>query len=396
MKYAIPMVSGSWTTITKAISSACVVPLFGTALMLLAGCGGSSDGQWSGRIEVASGVQRITSDAPIRHDAESTLDVSLTPDLTIAGAGSTPERSFTSIYGITTDRDGNIFIADTDNARILKFDPNGVFVRSIGSPGVGPMNFQVPVDMAVDAQNRLYVLDNQLNRVTVFNPDLQTIADIWDTPVIRPRRIRIDDEGNVLVFAITQHNLIYKFKPNGQVLDEFYDPKESIRIIGNIDQLIAYSDAMMEVTDDRHLFVSARHPYWIRKFDRVGGLALEFTRVTPFEMKPLETWKRNEQPPPVGISGAMAVFPNGRILNIIQYQEFERVSETSGGIPKLKLTKAERWFDFFRPDGKWEMTSRIKVAGFPMHVDRQGRIYFYEGEPARMIRYTVKFPEGVD
>jgi hypothetical protein len=361
----------------------------------LTGCGGSPDNQWIGRIEIIDGVQRIMNDAPMWHAPDSSLQVVLTEDLVIPGQANPAEHAFASVYGITTDRQGNIYLADAERSRVLKFGPDGAYIAAIGSRGTGPLQFVLPVDVAVDAQDRLYVLDNELNRVTSFNADL-TLADIWDTPVVRPRRIRVDAEGNVLVFALTQHEEIYKFKPNGEFIKEFYDPKESLRIMGNMEQWMAYSDAAIETTDDGYVYVSSRHPYWIRKFDRVAGLEREFTRVTPFEIKPLDTWPGNEQPPPVGLSGALAVFPNGRIMNIIQYQEFDKVGLNSLGRPKVKLTKVDRWFDFFTAEGKWEMTSKIKVSGFPMHVDRKGRIYFYEGDPLRVVRYTVAFPEGVE
>jgi len=65
-------------------------------------------------------------------------------------------------------------------------------------------------------------------------------------------------------------------------------------------------------------------------------------------------------------------------------------------MPKVRLVKSERWFDFFTPEGKWEMTSQIDVSGFPMHVDQQGRIYFVHLDKDEVVRYTITFPEGVE
>lgn len=364
------------------------LPLLAAALLM--GCTeADDDGMWRGRTEVVAGVSRVISDAPVRHAPDQTADVMLEEDLVIEGDEG---RSFASVFGITTDRSGNIYIADSVRNRISRFDETGTFQTAVGSLGVGPLQFKSPVDMALDDEGRLFVLDNALDRVTVFNPDL-TFADIWSTQVTKPRRIRIDAEGNVLIFVITQHDLIYKYSPEGDPITKFYNPMETLRRAGTLKEFIAYSDAAMETTEDGYVVVSARHPYWIRKFDRVNGLELEFNRTTSFDMKPMARWTTTRHPPPVGVSGGLAVLPDGRIVNSIEYQEFEQVGLNAMGMPRLQMKQLDRWFDFFRPDGKWEMSAQFDVVGVPMHVDRQGRIYFAELEEDRVVRYNFVFPE---
>ncbi len=364
-----------------------------TAAYLAAACGDTrDDGAWQGRIDVVAGVSRVISDAPILHAPDQTADVALEENLVIEGGEG---RSFSSVFGITTDRSGNIYVADSEQKRILKFDEAGAFQASVGSDGVGPTQFRAPVDMALDDDGRLFVVDSDLDRVTVFNPDL-SFADIWQTQVSKPRRIRIDAEGNLLIFVLTQHDLIYKFTPNGEPITKFYNPMETLRRTGTLKEFIAYSDAAMETTEDGYVIVSSRHPYWIRKFDRVNGLELEFNRITAFDMKPLARWTTTQHPPPVGLSGGLAVFPDGRVMNSIQYQEFEQVGLNAMGMPQLKMTKLDRWYDFFTPEGKWEMTAQFAVRGVPMHVDRQGRIYFAELAADRIVRYTFVFPEELN
>ena len=367
-------------------------PAIVVALLVIAGCGDArDDGHWRGRIDVISGVTRTLSEAPILHPADSTAVLSLNEDLVIDGSG---EQRFSSVFGITTDRNDNILVADALSKRILKFSPEGRYLASVGSEGVGPLQFRNPVDMVVDAENKLYVLDSELNRVTVFNPDL-SYSDVWPTRVVQPRRIRIDADGNVLLFVITQYDLIYKFKPNGDPINSFYNPKEAPRRMGSLDDLVNYSDAAMEMTNEGYVVVSSRHPYWIRKFDRANGLQAEFNRETSFDIVPLEAWEPEYGPPPVGISGGLAVFPDGRIMNVVQYQELEQVGMNLGS-PQIQISRYERWYDFFTSEGKWEMSAQLDVNGFPMHVDRHGRIYFAELENNRIVRYVVVFPEELN
>ncbi len=365
--------------------------------LIVMGCSETSDdGMWRGRIEVEEGVQRIHNDWPIMHHPDSLMHVEFAQDLVIEGLANDTDRSFPNPYGVTTGTQGEIYIADAVNSRILKFDEGGTFVESVGSKGHAPLQFQEPVDMAIDKEGRLYVLDFQIQRITVFTPDLE-LHDIFQVHVKQPRRIRVDAEGNILVFAITQHDLIYKYEPNGNFLESFYDPLESVRIVGNVEQLIAYSDAGMVTTDDGYVFVSARHPYRIRKYDRVSGLALEFNRATPFELSMFDIALATEDGvAPVGQSGALAVLPDGRVLNMLQYQEYTLDGVSNQGLPQLKLASLDRWIDVFTAEGKWQMTTKIQLPGFPVHTDPQGRVYFSTLNPPRVIRYTPEFPEGVN
>ncbi len=98
----------------------------------------------------------------------------------------------------------------------------------------------------------------------------------------------------------------------------------------------------------------------------------------------------------VGQSGALAVLPDGRVVNMLQYQEYTLEGVNSLGAPQLKLSKLDRWVDVFTAEGRWQMTSKITLPGFPVHTDRQGRVYFSVLDPPSVIRYTLEFPEGVN
>ena len=88
---------------------------------LSAGCSESSeDGFWRGREEIEEGVVRIMSDSPIRHPPDQTIDVTLTANLTIDGRSDQTDQAFSSVFGVTTDQKGNIYIADAVLKRILK------------------------------------------------------------------------------------------------------------------------------------------------------------------------------------------------------------------------------------------------------------------------------------
>ena len=96
-------------TLLGAVKSGAMTLL---AAALVMGCAeAEDDGMWRGRMEVVAGASRVISDAPVRHAPEQTADVTLEEDLVIEGGEG---RYFESVFGITTDRSGNIYIADSD------------------------------------------------------------------------------------------------------------------------------------------------------------------------------------------------------------------------------------------------------------------------------------------
>ncbi len=71
---------------------------------------------------------------------------------------------------VAWDKQGNIFIADGHvNSRIAKFDSNGRFVKSWGSQGTAPGQFNVPHSLVTDAQGNVYVADRDNRRIQVFD-----------------------------------------------------------------------------------------------------------------------------------------------------------------------------------------------------------------------------------
>ena len=119
----------------------------------------------------------------------------------VAGPGT---DTFDQPTEVAVAPNGDIFVADghgrgpNNNARIMKFDKNGKFLKTWGKKGKGIGEFDGPHTLAFDMEGRLFVGDRQNNRIEIFDQDGKFIAE-WKQ-FGRPSGIFID-KNDVLYVA---------------------------------------------------------------------------------------------------------------------------------------------------------------------------------------------------
>ena len=88
-------------------------------------------------------------------------------------SGANRPYSFHRPTDITWDPQGDIFVSDgyTDS-RIVKYDKEGRFIKSMGTRGNGVNQFSTPHGISADAQGNIYVADRGNSRIVVLDNDL--------------------------------------------------------------------------------------------------------------------------------------------------------------------------------------------------------------------------------
>ena len=113
---------------------------------------------------------------------------------------------------------GCIYVSDGyGNARVHKFSPEGELLLSWGEPGTGHGQFNLPHQLWVDQQERIYVVDRMNHRIQIFDSRGNFLTQ-W-THVTRPQQLFIDPEGTVFVLETAQSILI--MTAEGEVLERW-------------------------------------------------------------------------------------------------------------------------------------------------------------------------------
>jgi sugar lactone lactonase YvrE len=196
---------------------------------------------------------------------------------------------------IAFDRQGNIYVLDTGNHRIQKFDAGGKYKATIGRAGQGPGEFQYPQALAIDSEGYLYVSDTGNRKIHVLKPDGFEFRTIQMTDQ-NPGTIRIDGSGRMIMGGSgmmligmggldEDQNLgkiLSVLGPEGEVVQEFGDKMDFKDFLmnrrGNTFHFVVDRDGSVCVAFD--------HQNRIEKYSSEGALLWRAERELEFEATP--------------------------------------------------------------------------------------------------------------
>jgi NHL repeat len=171
------------------------------------------------------------------------------------GAGQ-PSDLFQMPTDVAWDAKGNIFVADgLGNARVAKFDSNGVFVKSWGARGTAQSQFDSAKSIAVDAAGNVYVADPGNHRIQVFDNDGNFTRQIGD--VGAPGAICITPGPHQYLYSSNSNPLndldsggeIYKLELTGAPLGRFGKAGKLPGEFGTVNQIDCRSASELYVAE---------------------------------------------------------------------------------------------------------------------------------------------------
>jgi DNA-binding beta-propeller fold protein YncE len=136
--------------------------------------------------------------------------------------------------GVSVDPAGNVYVADRENNRVQKFTWDGRHIASLGrnggdgSLGTGPGELSGPFSVATDGWGDVYVVDSRNNRVQKFDSTGRFLR-MWGRnggdgsrgslpgELAYPRGIEVDRWGTIYVSDHDNHR-VQKFTRDGELL----------------------------------------------------------------------------------------------------------------------------------------------------------------------------------
>jgi len=122
--------------------------------------------------------------------------------------------------GVDTDGKGNVYVADTDNNRILKLGENGSLLMERGEYGWAKNQFNTPTDLAVDKKGNIYIVDSGNKRVKRYDFS-GNVSAVWNhSEFVVPYAICVDRFDNVFVTDLV-NRAVYVFDEKGKLIIKF-------------------------------------------------------------------------------------------------------------------------------------------------------------------------------
>ncbi len=168
---------------------------------------------------------------------------------------------------IAIDCFDNIYVAEPGHNRVIKFNSNGEYINKWGKTGSGDGEFLNPNGIEVDISCNVYVSDSSNCRIQKFD-SIGTYLGQWgsygsgDGQFELPIGIIVNSSGNILV-ADSGNDRVQKFDSSGTYLGQWGDSGSGNGKFNDI-----YGIA---IDSSGNIFVSDKYNYRIQKFDTDGN-----------------------------------------------------------------------------------------------------------------------------
>lgn len=173
------------------------------------------------------------------------------------------EGEFMNPLGIAATPDGDVYVADAGNNRVvhLKYNADG----SITWKGAVGSGFNHPSDVAVDSRGNVYVADEENNRVVVLDPS-GNVRNKWELKLFRPRSIAVidrddpanDNRDNFVIVIDGRQKRLSMFDPYGDLKAQITNKE-----MGYEDVQFAY----VAIDRSGSVYVTDSYNHQVHKFD---------------------------------------------------------------------------------------------------------------------------------
>ena len=190
------------------------------------------------------------------------------------GSGEYEGMKVKNPHALSIDMNGFIYIADTDNNRILKVDQEGELLRSVGGFGWGKEQFDTPLDICASSLLDVFVADYNNQRVERYDKDLNYISslvpgDSWDANLIFgfPASVTISKHGELIILDSENSRLLK--------INSFGEPELSFGDFGSGEGKLDHP-VQVELSQTDEVYVTDKSAGRIIVYDYFGNYIRQF------------------------------------------------------------------------------------------------------------------------
>ncbi|MGQ9672897.1 MAG: 6-bladed beta-propeller [Candidatus Aminicenantales bacterium] len=149
------------------------------------------------KIRMVNGVEVVTNGKKPSPQPGQPAAWQLVEELTL-GLSENPDEAFSEASTFIVDKGGNILVLDSKEKKIKVFDSVGKFLRTIGKPGQGPGEIEMPAGIQMTAGGELMVEDAITKRLSFFKPSGEFVTFLSFADKMGLVNIALDSRGNFL------------------------------------------------------------------------------------------------------------------------------------------------------------------------------------------------------
>jgi hypothetical protein len=304
-------------------------------------------------------------------------DISLTEDLSIGVENGEGQDMFAEIGDVALDSEENIYILDSKDIKVKKFDKNGKFLKSLEvKRGEGPKEVSYITGMAVTQKGKIYAHDRNSGKTLVFDEEFEFVRSFKTD--FRTIDILPCSENEFIILGIKDKKVFHRFDQEGKLLESFGEtfeiPSEHLQYEN---MPLVKLPRRADITNDGRIYLVNPHEYEIRAYEdnKIHLVIKEGSEFfTPFKVvvstrtkSGSETFQQIDMHFPV-----ISVLEHGKRLYVtmIAWEEDE--------LNHLDVFENEK------------LIASTKIVGFAQAIDTKGRLYLVEEEEfPRVVRYSV-------